>query len=80
MMATGPLPKEALGSKSMGDELVRRVEAQTARQVQDLQIHCEGSRVTVTGRSRTYYIKQLVTQAIMGCTPSMQLCNEISVY
>ena len=65
---------------SIGDELLRRVQSQTARQVQDLRIDYDGSQLTVTGRSRTYYIKQLVTQAILDAVPAIRLANEIAVY
>ena len=92
MIAQGPAPRITSQTNSMGqmnsgnqansmpDELFRRVQSQTARQVQDLRIDYDGSQVTVTGRSRTYYIKQLVTQAILDAVPAIRLANEIAVY
>jgi len=80
MAAEGLAPRNLPKSESVSDELLRRIDSHTARQVQDLRIDCDGSRVTVTGRSRTYYIKQLVTQAILNSMPAMKLANEIAVY
>ncbi len=60
-------------------ELHRLVNCQTQLQVSDLAIRqCDGMLV-VTGRSPTYYVKQLVTQAILGRFPSVRLANEIDV-
>jgi hypothetical protein len=59
--------------------LLRQVESSTQRRVQDLRIRRNGPRVEVTGRSRTYYAKQLVTQAILNSIPTIELDNEITV-
>jgi hypothetical protein len=60
-------------------ELIRFVHRQTLQQVRDLAIHQREGRLVVTGRSATYYAKQLVTQAILSAAPAAQLVNEISV-
>ena len=60
-------------------ELVRCVESKTSRAVRGLEIDCCEGRVRVTGRSRTYYVKQLVTQAILSTCPEADLENEIHV-
>jgi hypothetical protein len=60
-------------------ELIRFVHRQTQQQVRDLAIHQREDRMIVTGRSDTYYAKQLVTQAILTAAPAVQLVNEISV-
>jgi hypothetical protein len=62
------------------EELIRRVHLSTYRQVEDLEIDCEGPRVRISGRSRTYYIKQLVTQAILSSVPAAKLENEVLVH
>ena len=61
------------------DALILRIEAETYRQVQDLQIECDADHVVVTGRSRTYYTKQLATQAVLAVAPGAKLENEIVV-
>jgi hypothetical protein len=60
-------------------ELIRFIHRQTQQQVRDLAIHQRESRMVVTGRTETYYAKQLVTQAILMAAPAVQLVNEISV-
>ncbi|HXY34809.1 MAG TPA: hypothetical protein VEI07_11320 [Planctomycetaceae bacterium] len=60
-------------------ELLRFIHRQTQQQVRDLAIHLREGRLVVTGRSETYYAKQLVTQAILTAAPAVQLFNEISV-
>ena len=60
-------------------ELERRIQSTTHRQVEDLKIDCSGSRVTVTGLSRSYYVKQLATQAVLSIAPRARLVNDIHV-
>ena len=61
------------------EDLLRLVESRTQWQIHDLDIDCDGSRVVVTGRCRTWYLKQLVTHAIRSAEPHLQLWNEITV-
>ena len=61
------------------DVLLQDIESKTYRQVQDLRIDCSDKGITVKGHSRSFYIKQLVTQAIRSRVPSMPLWNEIVV-
>jgi hypothetical protein len=60
-------------------DLIRCVNHQTHQQVQDLSIHSREGRLVVTGRSPSYYVKQLVTQSIRRLAPSAGLLNEICV-
>jgi hypothetical protein len=71
----------ASGRQTCGNlvELVRFVNHQTHQQVEDLSIHSREGRLVVTGRSQSYYIKQLVTQSILRLVPSARLLNEICV-
>lgn len=59
--------------------LTRGVNSITRRQVIDLEIDFDGHHVKVTGRTRTYYIKQLATHAIRALCPAARLENEILV-
>ena len=61
------------------EDLLRLVESRTQWQIHDLDIDCDHSRVVVTGRCRTWYLKQLVTHAIRSAEPQLQLWNEITV-
>ncbi len=60
-------------------KLTSHVQELTNRQIRDLQICCRGNQVIVTGISRTYYVKQLATQAVLTALPQVQLANEITV-
>jgi hypothetical protein len=62
----------------LGD-LVEFVNRETQQQVRDLSIRHRDGRLIVTGRSATYYAKQLVTQAILVSVPAVRLINEICV-
>jgi len=55
------------------------VKQKTNRQVRDLEINYGHRGITVTGTSRSYYIKQLVTQAIQSHLPEANLENRILV-
>ncbi len=70
---------EAHSRPAINDELARSVHTLTARQVQGLKIDCRDGAVVVTGQSRSYYVKQLVTHAILNCLPSATLRNDILV-
>lgn len=59
--------------------LFHRIDAETYRQVKDLEIECSDDRVIVTGCSRSYYVKQLATQAVFSAAPGVKLDNEIVV-
>ena len=59
--------------------LFRHINAETHRQVKDLEIECMADRVIVTGRSRSYYVKQMATQAVFAAAPGAKLDNEIVV-
>jgi hypothetical protein len=71
----------ASGRQACGSlvELVRFVNHQTQQQVEDLSIHSREGGLVVTGRSPSYYVKQLVTQSIRRLVPSARLLNEIRV-
>lgn len=61
------------------EELVRSVQNATNRQVQGLRIDRAGGCVTVSGKSRSFYVKQLATQAIRSMAPTLRLQNDIHV-
>jgi hypothetical protein len=59
--------------------LVDFVNRETQQQVRNLSIRRRDGGLIVTGSSRTCYIKQLVTQAILVSIPAVRLVNEICV-
>jgi hypothetical protein len=60
-------------------ELLDHVNRETQQQVRELAIRHRDGGLLVTGRSATYYTKQLVTQAILVSVPRVRLMNEICV-
>jgi len=61
------------------DKLLDGILAATNRQVAGLQVRVLDGGVFITGRSKSYYVKQLVTKAVMTQMPSFKLHNEICV-
>jgi hypothetical protein len=80
-MVTETLMENAKSCQSACDlgNLTHFVHRETQQQVRDLAIRHRDGGLVVTGRSRTYYVKQLVTQAILISVPTVRLLNEISV-
>lgn len=60
-------------------ELLRSVESRTHRQVRELRIVYDGSQVVLSGLSRTYYVKQLATHAVLDLLPHAEVENAIAV-
>ncbi len=79
MVCQGFVRVDSLGTTLAREELVREIESRTSRQVRDLEIACLGSRIRVTGRSGSYYVKQLVTHAVSTAAPHVPLENAIEV-
>lgn len=59
------------------EELVR---SRTGGMIRDLRVEPFGEGVTITGRTATYYTKQLATHAALGVLEDVSLANEIEVY
>lgn len=58
---------------------MRSIESTTHRQLRNADLDCHGTRVRVGVISRTYYVKQPVTQAALGSLPGAELDNAILV-
>ena len=61
------------------ESLLDAVDSRTHRQVQNLQIDQQAENVVVTGRCASYYVKQLVTHAVLAVYPLVKLDNRIQV-
>lgn len=61
------------------EDLASRIQALTHHQVKNLRIVRSGDQVIVAGQCRTYYVKQLVTQAMIGLYPEANFHNEVTV-
>lgn len=75
--AVGP-PRSAV-SHSMRQRLLHSIEEITARQVQDLSVCIDEAAVAVHGVSRSFYVKQLVTQGVRKVAPHLRLRNQVRV-
>lgn len=60
-------------------ELRRCIEDKTYRQIRGLEVELRGDGVTVSGTSHSYYLKQLVTQAVRAAFPELKLRNLVTV-
>lgn len=64
----------------MNEEIIeRRIQTMTFHQVRNLRIVRTDEKVIVIGQCSTYYVKQLVTQAVIDLLPEVNLCNELQV-
>ena len=61
------------------EELEQVVHSSTHRRVRELAVICRGQTVIVRGRTASFYVKQLVTQAVRRAAPDVELDNEITV-
>lgn len=61
------------------ETLLRTIDEETYRQVRDLAVRVDGSRVQVSGVSESFYVKQLVTRAVQSAAPKARLSNDVLV-
>ena len=78
-MTPRPIGGQRRKAAGENEDLRRRVDACTYRQIRNLSINLRGELVTITGSSNSYYIKQLATGAILSAMPAVSLQNEILV-
>ncbi len=60
-------------------ELTRRIDTLTQRQVGNLRVIQVNHKLILTGCSRSYYVKQLASQAVMDLVPGVAVENSIDV-
>jgi hypothetical protein len=62
------------------EELVEReVRQRTSGRIRGLQVRVVNGQVVITGRTSTYYAKQLVTHAALEAAEELGVCNEVEV-
>ena len=61
------------------DQVEQAVQARTGGRILDLQVRMEEGRIVVSGRTSTYYNKQLVTHAIRDAIDDLPVLNEVQV-
>lgn len=62
------------------EELEGLVQCRTSGRIRDLRIEAYSDRVVMSGRTNTYYAKQLAQQAAMELAGLGQLRNDIEVF
>lgn len=58
----------------------RTIEEETFRQIRDLSVSIRDGLVNVSGLSKSFYLKQLVTRAVRDIAPQARLANNVAVF
>jgi hypothetical protein len=66
-------------SAELASQIERIVRSRAGSQIEQLRVEMEGDTVILSGIARTYYAKQLATQAVMLEVPECEICNSIEV-
>jgi hypothetical protein len=61
------------------DLVEQAVQARTGGRILGLQVRMDEGRIVVSGRTSTYYNKQLVTHAIRDAVDDVPVVNEVEV-
>lgn len=70
---------DALIPESLLERIERYVHSRTSGMVRDLQVEEHDGRVVISGRSSTYYVKQLATHGAQAAATGIDLRNEVQV-
>jgi osmotically-inducible protein OsmY len=66
-------------SQSLAERIEQIVRARTGGTIRQLQVDVTDGSVTLSGRTSTYYQKQLATHAVLEAISARTLTNEIEV-
>jgi len=69
-----------LATQAKLDELELQLQGQFGGRVTDFHVLPSGGGIVLRGLTRTYYLKQLVQQAVMNMIDLPIVANEIEVY
>jgi hypothetical protein len=67
------------GIEDLAHRVERLVHGRTGSRIRDLRVEILDNEVVLTGRSTTYYAKQLATHAVLGEVAPRFLTNSIEV-
>jgi osmotically-inducible protein OsmY len=73
------LPTMSTNGQAFIEHVERVVRARTSGQIRGLRVECFGGEVILSGRTHTYYTKQLATHAAMDAIEDASLTNAIEV-
>lgn len=74
-----PHPIEKLSPGEIADTVERYVRLRTGGTIRSLRVEVHDGEVLLTGRTSTYYNKQLATHAALDAASHMSLVNDIEV-
>jgi hypothetical protein len=67
-------------TESLADKIARLVQSRTGGRIYGLHVEVAGTDVTISGRTTTYYVKQLATHAALDLAGQFAtLTNDIAV-
>ncbi|MGH7201972.1 MAG: BON domain-containing protein [Planctomycetaceae bacterium] len=66
-------------SRTICDLVQRCVQTRTSGRIRELRVDLENGSVVLSGRTSTYYSKQLATQAAFDAVENVPVTNEIEV-
>jgi len=67
-------------AESLGEQITRLVQSRTGGRIQDLHVEVIDRDVVISGRTSTYYVKQLATHAALDLAGQFAtLTNDVSV-
>ncbi|HUG89547.1 MAG TPA: BON domain-containing protein [Planctomycetaceae bacterium] len=61
------------------DAIARAIRLRTSGQIRDLHVDVLDGEVVLSGRTSTYYTKQLATHAVLDLVDDLALSNDIEV-
>ena len=67
------------GPEILAEQIEFAVQSKTGGRVRGLRVHVVDGCVIISGRTSTYYNKQLVTHAAMGAADDALVMNEVEV-
>lgn len=73
------LSADALTRDTFARELEQLVRQRTSGLIRGLRVECHGDEIIVSGRTSTYYAKQLATHAALDACENFSLKNAIEV-
>ena len=65
--------------RSLRETIERSVQSRTGGMIRGLRVDVADGEVVLSGRTSTYYSKQLATHAALGAAEDLSLTNEIEV-
>lgn len=65
---------------SLQDQVEKLIRSKTGGMIRDLRVNVQDEEIVLSGRTNTYYMKQLATHATLDFVQGAELTNQIEVY